>query len=139
LNYTDKMGMACGIEIRVPLIDLDLVELACSIPEHFKLHGVTGKYALKRAMEKFLPREVIYRPKTGFVAPIREWLDGPLQGQVRDILSPDAIRRRGWFSAHAVDRLFSELQEGQRDVHYTIWTLFTLEQWARLFLDGKQS
>jgi asparagine synthase (glutamine-hydrolysing) len=139
LNYTDKMGMARGIEIRVPLIDVDLVELAWSIPEHFKLRGLTGKYAFKRAMEKFLPREVIYRPKTGFVAPIREWLDGPLKGQVRDVLSQESIRRRGWFSAHAVDRLFADLEGGRRDVHYTIWTLFTLEQWARLFLDGKQS
>ncbi len=138
LNYTDKMGMACGIEIRVPLIDLDLVELAWRVPENLKLQGVTGKYAFKRAMEAFLPRDVIYRPKTGFVAPVREWMAGPLQEIVRDVLSETAIRRRGWFSAKAVDDLFAELHAGRHDVHYILWSLFTIEQWARLFLDGER-
>jgi len=138
LNYTDKMGMARGVEIRVPLIDIDLAALARRIPERLKLRGITGKYVFKKAMEGLLPEGVIYRPKTGFVAPVREWVAGPLQERVRDVLSPQAVRRRGWFSAAAVERLFAELQDGRRDVHYTLWTLSTLEQWARLFLDGER-
>ena len=105
LNYTDKMGMAYGIEIRVPLIDIDIVRLAWQIPSSLKLRGVTGKYIFKRAMEAFLPKDVIYRPKTGFVAPVREWLSGPLHDQVRDVLSPQALNKRGWFSPTSIQRV----------------------------------
>lgn len=137
LNYTDKMGMACGVEIRVPLIDIDLVRLAWRIPSELKLRGVTGKYIFKRAMEPFLAKDVIYRPKTGFVAPLREWLSGPLRDPVRDILSNEAINKRGWFSAEAVQNIFDDLEKNRNDVHYLIWTIYTLEQWARIFIDGE--
>jgi len=137
LNYTDKMGMACGIEIRVPLIDIDLVQLAWRIPGSLKLRKITGKYIFKRAMEPFLPKDIIYRPKTGFVAPIREWLTGPLREQVRDVLSPEALNRRGWFSSESVQNLFEELDKKRNDVHYLIWTIYSLEEWARMFVDGE--
>lgn len=138
LNYTDKMGMACGIEIRVPLIDIDLVRLAWRIPSDFKLRKITGKYIFKRAMESYLPKDVIYRPKTGFVAPVREWLSGPLRKQVRDVLSPEALNRRGWFSPASVQNLFDDLDKQRNDVPYLIWSLYTLEEWARMFIDGER-
>lgn len=137
LNYTDKMGMARGIEIRVPLLDIDLVRLAFAIPGNLKQKGLTGKYIFKRAMEPFLPEEVIYRPKTGFVAPVREWMLGPLYDQIRSILSREAIERRGWFSFPAIERLFQELQENHQDLHYLLLSIYMIEEWARLFLDGE--
>ena len=138
LNYTDKMGMACGIEIRVPLIDIDFVRLAWQIPSSFKLRKLTSKYIFKRAMEPFLPKDVIYRPKTGFVAPVREWLAGPLHEQVRDALSPKALKRRGWFSPASVQDLFDEHDKQKKDVQYLILALYTLEEWARMFIDGER-
>ena len=120
----------------MPLIDIDLVKLAWKIPSRFKVKKTTSKYVFKRAMEPFLPRDVIYRPKTGFVAPIREWLQGRLLEQVRETLSHDALTRRGWFSASAVGALFEKIKT--HDVQYLIWTLYTLEEWARMFIDGER-
>ncbi len=137
LNYTDKMGMSCGIEIRVPLIDIDLVRLATRIPQEMKLHKLTGKYIFKKSMESYLPKDVIYRPKTGFVAPVREWLNGPMKNQVRDTLSQESIKKRGWFSPSVIQNLFDQLDKNKNDVHYLLWSVFTLEQWARLFIDGE--
>jgi asparagine synthase (glutamine-hydrolysing) len=74
LVYTDKMSMAAGVEVRVPFLDLELVEFAAHIPDQFKQHGSIGKYALKKAMEPYLPHEIIYRQKTGFGAPLRRWM-----------------------------------------------------------------
>lgn len=137
LNYTDKMGMARGVEIRVPLIDIDLMKLVGSIPSHLKLRGTVSKYLFKRAMEPFLPEDVIYRPKSGFVAPVREWVSGPLRTQIRDVLSPAALSRRGWFSPASVQVLLAELDKNRQDIQYLIWSLYMIELWARLFIDGE--
>jgi asparagine synthase (glutamine-hydrolysing) len=138
LNYTDKMGMACGVEIRVPLIDPDLVKLAFRIPGRLKQKGMTGKYIFKRAMEPYLPSDVIYRPKTGFVAPVREWMLGPLNEQIRSVLSRESLDRRGWFSHRAIEDLFDELKRGREDRHYLLLAVYMLEEWARLFIDGEK-
>ena len=74
LTYTDKMSMAVGVEVRVPFLDLDLVDFAARIPARFKQRGREGKWVLKKAMEPYLPKEVIYRPKSGFGAPLRQWM-----------------------------------------------------------------
>ena len=85
LNYTDKMGMAMGVEVRVPLLDPDLVALATRLPVAFKQRGREGKWIFKKAMEPHLPHDVIYRPKTGFGAPLRTWLRGESQPGGREI------------------------------------------------------
>lgn len=87
LRYTDKMSMATGVEVRVPYLDHDLVALAARLPLNCKQNGATGKWVLKKAAEPFLPREVIYRPKTGFGAPLRRWLNAELKPLADDILS----------------------------------------------------
>jgi len=137
LNYTDKMGMAAGVEVRVPLLDLDLVELAGSLPVSLKQHGAVGKWIFKRAMEPYLPRDVIYRPKTGFGVPLRRWLQGRLLNLVDDTLSPAAVKGRGIFDAKAVDRLVHEDRAGRVDASYTIFSLVCLELWCRQYLDGR--
>ncbi len=136
LNYTDKMGMAAGIEIRVPLLDIDLVEFAAQIPPSAKQKGQVGKAIFKKAMEPYLPREVIYRPKTGFGAPLRSWLNGALRDRVDDTLSKESLERRGLFSPDAVQRLISLDRSGRVDGAYTIFALLCLELWCRLFLDS---
>ena len=75
LNYNDKMSMASGVEVRVPLLDQDLIALATSLPLNFKQHGKIGKWIFKQAMEPYLPKDIIYRPKTGFGVPLRYWLN----------------------------------------------------------------
>jgi asparagine synthase (glutamine-hydrolysing) len=136
LNYTDKMGMAAGVEIRVPLLDIELVEFAARIPPSAKQKGRVGKAIFKKAMEPYLPREVIYRAKTGFGAPLRSWLNGALRDRVDDTLSKDSLERRGLFSPAAVQRLIALDRAGRVDGAYTIFALVCLELWCRLFLDA---
>lgn len=134
LTYTDKMSMAAGVEVRVPFLDLELVELAARIPDRFKQRGRTGKWVLKKAMEPFLPRDVIYRPKTGFGAPLRRWMRHELRELLRDLLSEQSLRRRGIFDPAAVQRLIADNEAGRKDAAYTLLSLLCIEIWCRAFL-----
>ena len=135
LNYTDKMSMAAGIEVRVPLLDPDLVELAAQLPIQYKQHGKEGKWIFKKSMEGILPDDVIYRPKTGFGVPMRSWIQGPLKTLVQDILSESSINKRKWFDAKAVTQLLNQDRSGKIDASYSIFQLLCIELWARIFLD----
>ena len=135
LNYTDKMTMSAAVESRVPFLDPDLVALAARIPSRLKQRGRTGKYILKRAMEPLLPQQLVYRRKTGFGAPLRQWLKNELRGPVDDLLASDAVRRRGLFEPNAVRRLISLDRAGRIDAAYTVFALLCIEMWCRLFVD----
>lgn len=135
LLYTDKMSMAAGVEVRVPFLDNDLVQLANGLPTSLKVRGNEGKWVLKKAMEPFLPPDVIYRPKTGFGAPLRHWLRHELRDWVGDTLAADTLRRRGLFDPAAVARLIADDRAGRVDAAYTILGLACIEIWCRNFLD----
>jgi asparagine synthase (glutamine-hydrolysing) len=135
LNYTDRAGMAVGVEIRVPLLDVEMVEFATRVPARMKQQGRVGKALFKRAMEPYLPREVIYRPKMGFGAPLRRWLRRELRATVDDTLEPAALRRRGIFDPGAVKRLIEADRVGNIDGSYTIFALMCFELWCRRFVD----
>jgi len=135
LNYTDKLSMAAGVEVRVPLLDLELVALAARLPIGYKQRGAEGKWIFKKAMEGLLPREIIYRPKTGFGVPLRAWLRGPLREAIRDTLSPGCLRRRGWFNPDSVERLLANNMSGGVDAAYPLFAMLCIELWAQMFLD----
>ena len=135
LNYLDKAAMAVGVEIRVPLLDLEVVKLAVTIPPALKRRGLAGKYILRKAMESYLPPEVIHRPKTGFGAPLRRWLRQELRGKVEDALSEKSLRQRGLFRPEAVHALLTQDRQGRVDAAYTIFALLCVELWCRLFVD----
>lgn len=135
LIYTDKMSMAAGVEVRVPFLDLDLVEFAAHLPDRFKQRGREGKWILKKAMEPYLPHDVIYRPKTGFGAPLRRWMRFELRELLGDLLSAESLRRRGLFDPVAVQRLIADNDAGRVDAAYTLLSLLCIEIWCRSFLD----
>jgi asparagine synthase (glutamine-hydrolysing) len=135
LNYTDKMGMAAGIEVRVPLLDLELVQFAARIPPSLKQQGRTGKAIFKQAMQGLLPDDVIHRGKTGFGAPLRRWLRGELRERVDETLSAESLRERGLFEPSAVRRLIDLDRSGHIDGGYTIFALMCVELWCRQFVD----
>ena len=135
LTYTDKMSMAVGVEVRVPFLDLELVDFAARIPARFKQRGAVGKWVFKRAMEQYLPREVIYRPKAGFTAPLRRWMQNELRPIVGDYLSPESLRRRGLFDPAAVSLLVDANLAGRVDANHTILSLLCIEIWCRRFVD----
>lgn len=135
LTYTDKTSMAASMEVRVPLLDHELIELAARMPARLKLKGLTGKHILKRAAEAWLPREIIHRKKAGFSAPVRAWLVRDLRDMVEDLLSEANINRRGYFDYQGVRRLIDENLSGREDNNLKIFQLLTLELWHRAFID----
>jgi len=135
LTYTDKMGMAAGVEIRVPYLDVDLVDFAARIPPKLKQRGPVGKWVFKKAMEPFLPHDVIYRPKTGFGAPVRRWMEKELRPLLRDVLSPESLKARGLFDPNAVQRLFERNEQGALDGAYSLLSILSVELWCRRFVD----
>jgi asparagine synthase (glutamine-hydrolysing) len=135
LNYTDRAGMSAGVEVRVPLLDLDLIDFAARIPGSMKQTGSVGKSIFKEAMLGVLPRDVIYRAKSGFGAPLRRWLRHELRGKVEDTLHPSVLRRRGFFDPVRVRALIDDDRQGRIDGSYTIFALMCFELWCRRFID----
>lgn len=138
LNYTDKTGMAVGVEIRVPFLDPGLMAFAAQLPTRFKLRGGTTKWALRKAMEPLLPHQVIYRPKTGFGVPLRSWMRRELQPMMADVLAPDTLARRGLFDPVAVTALRDATLSGRVDGHYALLAVMAVELWCRAFVDGQR-
>ena len=138
LDYTDRTSMAATLEVRVPLLNHELVELAARMPPRLKLRGLRRKYILKRAAEQLLPREVVWRKKAGFGAPIRAWLRGPLRPLVDELLSEEVVRRRGLFRPAEVRRVVESNLSGREDYNLQVLQLLTLEMWQRIFLDGQE-
>ena len=135
LNYTDKMSMAAGVEVRVPFLDPDLIDFATRLPVGFKQHGRTGKWIFRKSMEGILPREVIYRPKTGFGIPLRSWMTAKDNRIEADYLSRASLSRRGLFDPEAVQRLIVDNRTGRLDASYPILALACVEIWCRQFVD----
>jgi len=136
LNYTDKMSMAASVEVRVPFLDNDLVEFAAQIPAKYKQRGKEGKWVLKKAMEPYLPHDVIYRPKTGFGAPLRSWMRFELRELLGDLLSEESLTRRGLFDPKAVQQLIIDNDSGTKDASYTLLSLLCIEIWCRAYIDN---
>jgi len=136
LTYTDKMSMAAGVETRVPLLDIELVEFAATIPVEWKLRGLTPKWILKQSQVGRLPNSTIFRPKTGFGAPLRQWLHHDMRDAAAELLAPQTVRDRGLFDPAAVDRLRSADARGEVDGAYTLLSLMCIELWCRSFVDA---
>jgi asparagine synthase (glutamine-hydrolysing) len=130
LTKVDRASMACSLEVRVPLLDRRMVELAATLPPWLKLRRLTTKYALKRAMRGLLPGDIITRPKKGFGVPLGRWFRKELAPLLQDVCSPEAIRREGLFRPEVVERLLREHQEGRRDHRKKLYTLLAWRLWA---------
>ena len=135
LNYTDKMSMKEGVEVRVPFLDIDLINFANSIPSKYKQKGRQGKWVLKKAMEPFLPRDIIYRSKSGFGAPVRRWIKNELSDLVREILFSDKFKNRGLFELREIENLYKNNLKGKVDASYLILSIIIIEIWCRRYLD----
>jgi len=136
LLYMDKMSMAVGVESRVPLLDMALVEQVTSMPFSWKVSGMNTKRILRDAAMGIVPNEIIYRSKAGFGAPYRKWLRYDLQELWEDITSDASVRRRGWFDVQGLRNIRSSSQSGSLDLYMLQWAVMTVELWARTFFDG---
>ena len=137
LTYTDRASMAASVEVRVPFIDKEVISFAMGLPGTFKFKKLQGKYILKKAAEKYLPRDIIYRPKASFGAPIRAWISGDLKPLVEELLSQRSVENRGIFCYSEVKKLIEDDRRGWQDNAYQIYQLLSIELWFREFMDGK--
>jgi asparagine synthase (glutamine-hydrolysing) len=135
LVKVDIATMANSLEARSPFLDHHVIEFAASLPEKFKLRGLTTKYLLKQILRKLLPAENLDRRKMGFGVPIGEWLRGKLQPFLRETLLAEAALKRGLFKPETVTRLVDLHTRGERDYSHQLWTLLMLELWFQRFID----
>jgi asparagine synthase (glutamine-hydrolysing) len=136
LAKMDVSTMAHGVEARSPLLDTALLEYAATIPNELRLKRYGTKYLLKRLAERYIPRQVLYRRKRGFVMPAAQWLRGGLSPLASALLQSRSFRDRGWIRPDFVDRILREHAARRYDWGQQLWTLLVLELWARLALDG---
>ena len=133
LAISDRMSMAHSIETRAPLIDRKVTEFAASLPERVKLRGGGKglKWILREVARRYLPNELIDRPKQGFGFPLARWLRSDLKEFMRGLLCESGFAKLGIFDQREIDRLMSEHLEGKADHNFRLWILINLEIWLR--------
>lgn len=131
LTKVDRASMAHALEVRVPLLDHQLVEWISGLPACLKLRGNEGKYIFKASLEPYLPRDILYRHKQGFSVPLTSWFRGPLQQRVRDALLGPMLADTGMFNTAFLAEMVEQHQSGRRDYTAPIWSLLMFEGFLR--------
>ncbi len=128
LTKVDRASMAHSLEVRVPLLDHELVEWIATLPSHFKLQGGEGKYIFKKSLEGRLPNDILYRPKMGFGVPLGKWFRNELKQNIRDSVLSERMMGSGFFETDYLCTLVDHHQNGLRDYSAPLWTLMMFDQ-----------
>jgi asparagine synthase (glutamine-hydrolysing) len=128
LTKVDRTSMAVSLEAREPLLDHRLIEFAASLPEELRLKRGQGKWLLKKAMRRYLPDDILYRQKQGFVTPIAQWFRGPLAETARAIATSTTLARSGWFDTQRLSAVAEAHIAGRSDNGRLLWQLLMLER-----------
>lgn len=131
LAKVDRASMAVSLEVRVPLLDHRVVERCWSLPRRNLAHGLTGKWMLRKILHRFVPAELVERPKTGFGIPLGDWLRGPLAEWSNDLLSERSLTGTGLFDAAAIRQRLKEHIAGKRNWSAPLWTILMFQAWHR--------
>ncbi len=132
----DRAAMAHSLEVREPLMDHPLVEWMATLPSSIKIRNGEQKYLLKKAMEPYLPNEIMYRPKMGFSIPLAQWFRGPLAARVQSALLGPRLADTGWFDRDALKRIVLQHQSGARDHSTPIWTILMYDAFLKNVVEG---
>lgn len=133
LNYTDKMAMASGVEVRLPFLDPDLVAFSERLPDALKVRGSESKVVLRRSMQGILPDEILRRPKSGFGLPLRQLIHGTYGARLRELARSGRLDATGLFFGEGALELLEADRRGQVDAAYPLLGILCLESWVRQF------
>ncbi len=136
LVKADRMSMAASLELRVPFLDHKFVEWTAKIPKALKIKNGCGKYILKKAMEPYLPHDILYRSKMGFRVPLADWFRGPLKDKLREALLSEQMRNCGLFNMDTVTKWLDDHQSGRKEYSAPLWTLL---MFASFFKNAKDA
>ena len=136
LTKVDRASMAHALEVREPLLDHKLMEWWSGLPPEMKLRGREGKYIFKKALEPYLPHDVLYRPKMGFSIPLAAWFRGPLRERIKEAVLGSTLKETGIFNQAFLKEMVEQHQSGRRDYSASLWTVLMFEAYQRRMVGG---
>jgi len=129
LTKVDRAGMAVSLETRIPLLNHNIVEFSASLPDHINIRNGKDKWPLQQILSKYVPVELFDRPKQGFAIPLGEWLRGPLNAWMEDLLSEESLAKSGFFKHQSITPIIKMHMDGDSDFSPTLWSLLMFQSW----------